>query len=71
VFPAVQEMELGGLRFEANLGRVSMKTCLTNKSKRTGYVAQVVEHFPGKCKALNLIHSTVRKDFRAGDMAQW
>jgi hypothetical protein len=63
VIPATPEAEVGGSRSEAtpgqNLETLSEKQ---TKSKKTEGVDQVVECLPSKCKALNSIPSTTKKE---------
>jgi hypothetical protein len=57
VFPAIQEVEVGGSHSKASPGLAEKQA----KNKRTGSVFQVVEHLPSKHQVLSSNSSTRRK----------
>jgi hypothetical protein len=61
VIPAAREMEVGRGQSKASLGKnTSSYLKKKPKSKRTGGVAQVVEHLPSKCKSLSSNPTTAK-----------
>jgi hypothetical protein len=69
IIPAIKEAEVGESQFKASPGKVSRTPYLKKKfekmkeNRRTGGLAQVVEHLPNKCKVLSSISSTAKKLF--------
>jgi hypothetical protein len=61
--PVTQKAEVGGSWLKAYWGKSTTPNRKTNKrNKRTGGIAQVVEHLPSNCKALSLFPSnTIKK----------